>query len=591
MKRLVLVMLLALAAGQAQETGSRAFALLRTGYGASVPALGGTGTAWGEDVGAMWCNPASLEGLASGEVMLGYRSWLARMHDEFMGFAWPGRRSTFGLAAFYSLVEVERWDESNQPQGSLYPQCGVLDVVWSYSLRRGFSIGLGSKLLYENLVEVQGLGAVFDAGMWWRPLDWFSAGAALHDVGTGVLYADERVATPWSADAGIALRISPGVSVSAGGSYVSDAGFKYGLGVEYRPLRALALRAGGRFSRSVAEWGVWAAPSCGLALYWQGFKVEYALVPYGVLGATHTVSVSRRLAERPATADVLVKVVSGADGFTRKAHLRTRGAFEEERDIAGVLRRNWLEPGWLHAQAEAAHHYAASDSVLLRRDVLNVLVLELDSIPYGVIKGVVREEATKAPAEATIYFKGEVEDSTRSDPVWGTYESAPLPPGEYLVRVMPTQRRLSPSLTRLEVAPGDTATSDLYVYRERRADVLMTLYLNFETGKADILPAYAPMLDSIAPVLRENADRGLVIEIAGHTDNVPVVYSPYGDNQRLSEARAEAVKRYLVEKHGLSETMFRCRGYGDSEPMASNETPEGRAMNRRIEFRLITKEQ
>jgi flagellar motor protein MotB len=117
----------------------------------------------------------------------------------------------------------------------------------------------------------------------------------------------------------------------------------------------------------------------------------------------------------------------------------------------------------------------------------------------------------------------------------------------------------------------------------------MTIHLNFETGKAKLLPAHAPILDSIAPTLEVNADLGLRIEIAEQTDDVPVVYSPFGDNQLLSEAKAESIKSYLVEKHGLSEKMFVCKGYGDTKPLSSNESPEGRAMNRRIEFKLLEK--
>jgi chemotaxis protein MotB len=163
-----------------------------------------------------------------------------------------------------------------------------------------------------------------------------------------------------------------------------------------------------------------------------------------------------------------------------------------------------------------------------------------------------------------------------------------LPPGEYLVKVIPDNPHLLPSLERKEVTSGDTVTSDLYVSRELRVNVLMTLHLNFEQGKADILPSHEPILDTIAPVLRENADRGLLIEIAGHTDNTPVVHSPYGDNQRLSEARAQAVMEYLVNKHDLPRKIFVCKGYGETEPIASNDNPESRAMNRRIEFRLIS---
>ncbi len=68
------------------------------------------------------------------------------------------------------------------------------------------------------------------------------------------------------------------------------------------------------------------------------------------------------------------------------------------------------------------------------------------------------------------------------------------------------------------------------------------------------------------------------IRIAGHTDNVG---NPRR-NQRLSEARAEAVKAYLVA-HGIDESRIEAVGFGDTQPVAPNDTDEGRAQNRRIE--------
>lgn len=586
-KRVVAVTLMLAGSSMAQNVGQNAFALLRTGYGASAIALGGAGTAWPKDVSTLWWNPAGLEGLGQGEIMLGYRSFIAGIHDEFTGFAWPWKRATLGVGAFYSLTAVQGWDENNEPASKLYPQSAVLDVSWAYSLKRGFSIGVGTKLLYDNLVERTGVGAVFDAGFYWRPLSWMSVGAAVHDFGPGLFYETGWISTPWAADAGLSLSILPQLTASLGGGYVSDEGFVGKAGVEYRPLELLAIRVGGRFNSSVLEWGPWAAPSAGIALYWKGFRIEYALVPYGALGATHSVCVSRYLKERPKTADVLVKTLDSSDETPLDADLELSGAINDTLEIHGEMRRNWMAPEGLFAHGEAVHHYPQDASINLEAGRLNIFVIAFDSIPYGIVTGIVREQGSNAPTDATIRFKGEVEDSIRTNLGWGTYQSDPLPPGEYLVKVEPDNPRLYPYVGRVDVTPGDTVHSDLYVSREARANVLMTLHINFETGKAELLEGFKPVLDSIAPVLKDNADRGLRIEIAGHTDNVPVVHSPYGDNQTLSETRAQAIRDYLVADCGLPADMFTCNGYGESQPIASNSNPEGRAMNRRIEFRLI----
>ena len=104
--------------------------------------------------------------------------------------------------------------------------------------------------------------------------------------------------------------------------------------------------------------------------------------------------------------------------------------------------------------------------------------------------------------------------------------------------------------------------------------------VHFDTGKATLRPESFPALNDLVEVLRYK--KQMVIEIAGHTDDV-------GDdaaNQRLSQDRAEAVKKYLVSK-GIAATRITARGYGESEPVAPNDSEAGRSQNRRTEVRII----
>jgi outer membrane protein OmpA-like peptidoglycan-associated protein len=102
----------------------------------------------------------------------------------------------------------------------------------------------------------------------------------------------------------------------------------------------------------------------------------------------------------------------------------------------------------------------------------------------------------------------------------------------------------------------------------------------FVSGEGELLPASFPELDSLRDHLTMHPE--LKIEIAGHTDNV-------GDEQsniKLSTQRAEAVANYLIMK-GIDSTRIAFRGYGSTMPVATNNTPEGRQQNRRVEFVLI----
>lgn len=106
----------------------------------------------------------------------------------------------------------------------------------------------------------------------------------------------------------------------------------------------------------------------------------------------------------------------------------------------------------------------------------------------------------------------------------------------------------------------------------------------FDTAQWDVKPEFRALLGRVADVLGETQSRapGQVL-ITGHTDNIP---GRYMSNAELSQRRAEAVRQVLVDRLG-STGRYRAEGRGDSEPITSNETPEGRAANRRVEILVL----
>jgi OOP family OmpA-OmpF porin len=103
--------------------------------------------------------------------------------------------------------------------------------------------------------------------------------------------------------------------------------------------------------------------------------------------------------------------------------------------------------------------------------------------------------------------------------------------------------------------------------------------IEFETGSATLAPEGRAILDQMASVLAKMP--GKTVEIIGHTDNS----GSRASNIALSQARADAVKGYLVSK-GVGPRSMATMGVGPDQPIASNDTEEGRARNRRIEFRV-----
>lgn len=114
------------------------------------------------------------------------------------------------------------------------------------------------------------------------------------------------------------------------------------------------------------------------------------------------------------------------------------------------------------------------------------------------------------------------------------------------------------------------------------ADKTLTLQnINFETGSATLTADSRYELDNLVTGL--NTYPSIVIEVAGHTDNV-------GDaaaNTALSQSRAASVVKYLTDR-GISEGRLQARGYGDTKPLVPNDSDENRAKNRRTEFTILT---
>ncbi len=104
--------------------------------------------------------------------------------------------------------------------------------------------------------------------------------------------------------------------------------------------------------------------------------------------------------------------------------------------------------------------------------------------------------------------------------------------------------------------------------------------IHFKVDSATILEESKPLLNKFGQALQSDKLAHSTLMIAGHTDNTGTnIY-----NLALSYRRAESVKNYLKEQYGLTEQRLIIRAYGEEEPIESNETTQGRAINRRVEF-------
>lgn len=210
--------------------------------------------------------------------------------------------------------------------------------------------------------------------------------------------------------------------------------------------------------------------------------------------------------------------------------------------------------------------------------------------PWVTVKGKIIDKTTGQPIGAKIIYErlpdGKELGIAQSDPRTGEYEVR-LPGGsEYGIRAEAQGRMSESQHLDLRKIQNDKVISDqnfnlqpiqVADVRENETIVLNNVFFDFD--KATLKPSSFPELNRVADLM--NATPAMEIEISGHTDAT----GPEPYNYKLSERRARAVSAYLVSK-GVAEARIASTFFGETKPLDSNATIQGRSKNRRVEFKI-----
>jgi len=265
--------------------------------------------------------------------------------------------------------------------------------------------------------------------------------------------------------------------------------------------------------------------------------------------------------------------------------------------------QNWTEPQNLGPGINTAEddrqynipasgeyaYYTSTNNTIGKNDIFKIKLPEkVKPKPVVLISGKVLNDKTNQPIDARIIVEelpgGKEVAIARTNPNTGEFKII-LPAGKaYGFRAI--------ALGFFDVNLNKDY-SDIDEYTEVKDEILrlvpfevgVTVKLNnifFEFGKATLLPESFPELDRTIRFLTDQPT--VEIEIAGHTD------SKGSDefNMKLSQSRAESVMDYIVAG-GIGQNRIVAKGYGETRPVAFNTTDEGRAMNRRVEFKILKK--
>lgn len=236
----------------------------------------------------------------------------------------------------------------------------------------------------------------------------------------------------------------------------------------------------------------------------------------------------------------------------------------------------------LPASGEYAYFTSAKNS-LGRTDIFRIkLPASIKPEPVVLVSGRVLNAKTQEPLAATIVYEtlpgGKEVGIARSEPQTGEYKIV-LPVGK-LYGFLAQSERFYPINQNLDLANLKAYTEikrDLYLAPVEKGELIRLNNLFFEFAKVTLKEESFPELNRVVQLMTSHP--ALEIVIQGHTDNV----GADADNLTLSQGRSQAVVDYLVSK-GVAASRLTAKGLGEAIPIAANDTDEGRATNRRVEF-------
>ena len=277
-----------------ENAGTRAMTFLKIGVGAEAMGMGESQVAATDDLYASYWNPAGLTRLQNPQIALMHNEWFAGINHEFVGFALPlGNVGTVGASASYlSFGELQGRDRDGNETTVFRPY----DLALILSYARGFgdslAFGTNAKFLREQIADETGTGIAFDFGGLYTfqeiPL---SLGFNAQHVGPRVQFIEEAFGLPFTFRLGVAYRLwSEALMLTMDIIRPSDNDVATGVGAAYTIGNILQLRTGYKYKIGGNDLGAMSGLTGGFGLTLRQFQIDYALVPFGVLGLTHRFS-------------------------------------------------------------------------------------------------------------------------------------------------------------------------------------------------------------------------------------------------------------------------------------------------------------
>jgi len=278
-----------------------------------------------------------------------------------------------------------------------------------------------------------------------------------------------------------------------------------------------------------------------------------------------------------------------ADIFVTKRLDDTWTNWSKPQNLGPIINTAGMDSKYnIPASGEYAYFSSTSNSIG-KNDIFRIkLPQEIKPKPVVMVSGFVRSKKDSSALDARIIVEklpeGEEIAIAHSNPQDGAFSIILQANQQYGFRAIALEHfEANRNLTIEEIKTyTEIDNQNLYLSPIEIGQVVRLNNIFFETNESVLKPESFPELDRTVKFLKNNPT--VEIEVLGHTDNVGS--DTY--NLALSKARAASVRKYIQSK-GIAESRVISKGFGESQPQASNDTEEGRQINRRVEFRILKK--
>jgi chemotaxis protein MotB len=622
----------------ASQIGTTANNFLKILPPAKPAALGESYIATGDDINSIFYNPAGLGKSMLGEVSFTDIEWFQSLRYLNASLLLP---FDFGNMAFaLNYMSVPAMDKTivnaGDPSGNGYSVLGQF-LPYSFSgiisyateFAKDFYIGTNVKILDYSIDPSVSNGSAFslmaDVGLDYdiSLLPGLTAGLLFKNVGFETKYISQPFMQPITAKFGLGYSNNY-FSFETDVEYVNDNDINYSLGGGFTIFDILSLRGGWK-GGTISQF------TAGAGIKYSGFAFDYAYVPYTTdgLGMTNRFTISHTFGSPDVKLRMNPRVFSpnkdkfldftfaiskaASPGKIKKAYITIYNTISDMPVKAMIPVRNWSQIYWNgyndFKQLCPDGTYRAVLYVDYGNGIIsasNAAYVDLDNTPPqvdGDANPKIIKPGTMTTLVVPVSFNEMASDKhgisawkliigTIDGKIFKTYsgKGEPMPvtwdgSDDTGLRSVTTKTNYTYTFYAMDTVGnwGRSVTREVKVLPK---EIVITLSSDtlFDIGKADVKISVYKDLKSIADQIKSNGSPKITVE--GHTDNIPMKLGKYTDNMALSQARAEAVVKFFVELFNMDPSIFTAVGKGDTVPVDTNLTPEGRKNNRRVTMRI-----